>query len=56
MNNILLFQTKQIQKVINLEAKLGNSKYPLSDPSHPSESSKTIQQEDLPLKQKKALI
>ena len=40
-NQVTLLQ----QKVINLEAKLGDSKYPLSDPSHPSESSKTIQQE-----------
>jgi hypothetical protein len=38
------------QKVIQLEAKLmrieQNSKYPLSEPSHPSESSKNIHQGD----------
>jgi hypothetical protein len=38
------------EKVIHLETLLKNSKYPLSDPSHPSESSKTIQQDSSTLK------
>ena len=46
------------QKVLNLEAKLmrfeQNSKYPLSEPSRPRESSKTSQQGDSTLKSEKA--
>jgi hypothetical protein len=45
------------QKIIQLESKLENPKYALSEPSQPLESSKTIQQSDfLPWKEKSRLI
>lgn len=43
-------------RICDLEITPDNSKYPLSDPSHPSESSKTIQQEIVLLIQIRALI
>lgn len=53
----LLNQVNYLEaRICDLEITRDNSKYPLSNPSHPSESLKTIQQDDSTIDSNRALI